>query len=560
MSLKEFQKSEDGLIHKAIRTISEDYDSLNETLKAQLRQVFTVERTIKSVTKMVQHLNKSTDKKSIFYIIYSQTHSQWFLIWPNATTDKFNTSVSSLFMTDTTSPDDDVMIKITLHNMSELIKKKSFPFIFQLRKLFTVVTKDYQSINDAVDYINQSPSPKSMFYIVFDVAKRDWYLLWPDSANNQFTNENKMMIKQRFYKLSQEIKQYYIKELSKIRSWSSLLSSAKAKQQKNKRYLQSLQLMAAKRLDDDQRLDIDSFKSKLPQQITTKTRGKLALLLEAYNQIRAVPPTSQASSRGSASAMTKQLMDEQRYKQLLKNNNPFAPTFELKMNTLCQVISYLGSTDGLDEKLKQAQKIISPYLPPLSPRYPQIKIQITDSSEWIEIIRNYLLQIKDKENFCNFIAQYPQEYEVENALLNKRSVHICQKSPVNGRVKNTLHTYNLTFLERIEEMNKFQEQLKGKCLSKYLDCFIQLYHIFTEPTLNIDDCRPQIDERCKEFASRLEIAQMQLDDELITLVSDRIKERPRLKPNLQRLMRQQHLRPQQQQQSKSTTTIQINNI
>jgi len=72
--------------------------------------------------------------------------------------------------------------------------------------------------------------------------------------------------------------------------------------------------------------------------------------------------------------------------------------------------------------------------------------------------------------------------------------------------------------------------------------------------LNIDDCRQQIDKQCKEFASRLEIAQMQLDDELITLVSDRIKERPGLKPNLQRLMRQQHLRPQQQQQSKSTTS------
>jgi hypothetical protein len=214
-----------------------------------------------------------------------------------------------------------------------------------------------------------------MFYIVFDIAKKDWYLLWLDS-DNQLTVENKMKIKQRFYQLSQDRKKYYIEELSKIRSWSSLLSSAKAKQQKNKRYLQSLQLMANSR-DDDQRLGIDSFKSKLPPQITTKTPGKVALLLKAYNQIRDIsntslegggsPPTSQASSRA---AMTTQLMDEQRYKRLLKNpfGRSFGRSFESRMDTLCQVISYLGPTDGLDEKLKQAQEIISPYLPPLSPR------------------------------------------------------------------------------------------------------------------------------------------------------------------------------------------------
>jgi len=536
MSLKEFD-----LIHKAIRTISEDYDSLNETLKAQLRQVFTVERTITSVTQMVQHLNKSTDKKSIFYIIYSQTRSQWFLIWPDAT-GKFNTDASSLLITDTTSSDDDVIIKRTLHKMSELIEKDSIPFISPLQKLFTVVKKDYQSINDAVDDINQLPSPKSMFYIVFDIAKRYWYLLWLDS-NNQLTVENKMMIKQRFYQLSQDRKQYYIEELSKIRSWSSLLSSAKAKQQKNKRYLQSLQqLMAATNPDDDKRLDIDSFKSKLPPQITTKNREKLALLFKAYNQIDSI--------------MRKQQKYQLLCKELLKN--PYG-TFESRMKTLCQVISCLEPIGqiGDDGKLKKAQEIITLLLPkPLSSQYSEKKIKITNSNstEWVHIIKDYLLKIKNEEDFCNFIANYPEKHEVKTILSVDRTISRTRHD-IKRKLIKTFDSVNWTFLERIEKMNKFQEQLKGKCLSKYLDCFIQLYLIFTEEILNIEECLQQIDEQCQKFASQLEEAQMKLDDELVTLVRNRIKERPGLKTNLQTLMRQQQKSKLRSRQSSTSSSM-----
>jgi len=303
--------------------------------------------------------------------------------------------------------------------------------------------------------------------------------------------------------LSDKQLQSYLKRLLQARSRFSL-SSAKADQAKNIKYLQLLKLKSKSSMAS----------SSLPQQITTKNPTKLEILLEAYERL-----------------ISRQPVTEQRLDFELTN---------LKINkkstidTLQKIINILQPMDDdtRENPIIEAKNIIEKASITIETTVP-----ISDSSKWIDKIKNTLLRIIEDPDFCKLFEPYLDENYISSKLSSTGRQVIGptahkRKTGIPIKFKRTFEECRMN----LEDLKKYNSSVCSNNVD--LKYFSELCKIFSVEFDFGNKCRDII-MYCTKLAETIEKAHKNLDDDLIKFLKLYIPTRLKLKQNIQQILKSQ---------------------